>query len=94
MYYYTRLEKLVKGKQFSLLGPFASYEENEVLSIWPLELKSPGHVRYKRAKYAIVLHYTRLKRLARDKQFSLLHPFTNCKENEVLFQFLSPRCDF
>jgi hypothetical protein len=32
----------------------------------------------------IVLHYTRLESLTRDKHPSLLGPFVSCKENEVL----------
>jgi hypothetical protein len=35
--YYTRLERLARVKHYSLLGPFVSYEENEVLLIWTLE---------------------------------------------------------
>jgi len=35
--YYTRLERLARDKHYSLLGPFVSYEENEVLLIWTLE---------------------------------------------------------
>ncbi len=32
---YTRLERLVRDKHSSLLGPFVSYEDNEVRK-WPL----------------------------------------------------------
>jgi hypothetical protein len=35
-------------------------------------------------KYARVLHYNRLERLARYKHFSLLDPFVNYEENELL----------
>jgi len=33
---YNRSERLTSVKNFGLLGPFVSYEENEVLSIQPL----------------------------------------------------------
>jgi hypothetical protein len=36
---YTRLERLARGNNSNLLYPFVSYKENEVLRIWPLELK-------------------------------------------------------
>jgi hypothetical protein len=32
----------------------------------------------------IVFHYTRLKRVARDRHSSLLDPFICCEENELL----------
>jgi hypothetical protein len=37
MSHYTKLERLARDKDSSLLGPFVSYEENEVLGIRTLE---------------------------------------------------------
>jgi hypothetical protein len=36
--HYARLEALYRDKHSNLLGPFISYEENEVLLIFPLDL--------------------------------------------------------
>jgi hypothetical protein len=41
-------------------------------------------VTYDWAQQALVLHYTGLERLARDKHFKLLGPFVSYEENEVL----------
>jgi hypothetical protein len=38
--HYTRLERLARDKHPNLLGPFVSYEENEVVCIQPLFLAS------------------------------------------------------
>ncbi len=40
-------------------------------------------ITYKWAQWTIVLHYTMLDRLAKDKQFGLLGLFVSCKENEA-----------
>ncbi len=40
-------------------------------------------VTYKCSKYAVVLQYTLLERLTRDKYFSLLDPYISYNENEV-----------
>jgi hypothetical protein len=86
--HYTRLERLARDKHSSLLGPFVSYEENEVLWIW-LQVSYSQHfiflVTYHWTQQAIVLHYTRLKWLARDKRSCLLDPFVGYEENEVLW---------
>jgi hypothetical protein len=57
-------------KHSSLLGAFISYEENEVLQIWP---QGP-HLQhciflltYEQAQKPKALHYTRPKRLPSDK---------------------------
>jgi hypothetical protein len=68
--HYTRLEKVVRDKQSSLLIPFVSYGESKALRIRP--------------KNVLVLHYTRLERVVRDKQSSLLDPFVTYGENKVL----------
>jgi hypothetical protein len=87
MLHYTRLKRLARDKHSSLLGPFITYEENKVLQI---RTQGPysQHVIFsasnKWAQLAIVLHYTWLKRLARDKHSSLLGPFVIYKENKVL----------
>ncbi len=43
---------------------------------------------YKWAQWDRVLHYTRLKRFARDKHSSLSGPFISYEENEVLWMQL------
>ncbi len=48
MFYYTRLERIVHSKRFSLLGPFFNYEENKVLWItktreWELRVNLTLH---------------------------------------------------
>jgi hypothetical protein len=49
--HYTMLERLARGKQSSLLGPFFRYEENEVLWIWRQTLNPL------RAQLSVKLHY-------------------------------------
>jgi hypothetical protein len=39
---------------------------------------------YKWAQYARVLHYARLERILKDKHTSILGPYEDYKENEVL----------
>jgi hypothetical protein len=34
--HFTRIERLAKDNHDSLMGPFVSYKENELLWIWPL----------------------------------------------------------
>ncbi len=87
MLHYTRVDRLARDKHKSLLGPFVSYEENKVLPIRPHGLYSQHFifsVSYKCAHSAIMLHYTRLKRLVRDKHSSLLGPFITYEENKFL----------
>jgi hypothetical protein len=55
-------------------------------------IKKPGAVfatlhlidSYFLPQYAIVLHYTKMEWLARDKHTSALSPFVSYKENKVL----------
>ncbi len=61
MLYYTRLEMVDRDNHSSLLVPFVSYEENEVLWMWPLE---PAQVIDKFTNK----HCTCLLRLTRDTQ--------------------------
>ncbi len=42
--HYTRLESLARDKSSSPLGPFVSYEENEVLWIWSQKLELSQHL--------------------------------------------------
>ncbi len=86
MLYYTRPEKLDRVKHSSLLGPFVSYEENEV--VW-IQLIPSQHfiffLNYELAQYVRVLHYTRPEKLDKDKHSCLLGPFVSYEENEVLW---------
>ncbi len=86
MLHYTRLERLAKDKQTSILGPFVSYKEKEV---WGIQLLGPYSQQFffvtcEWGKYARVLHYTKSEWLARDKHSSLNGPFDSCEENEEL----------
>jgi hypothetical protein len=85
--HYTRLKWLASGKHSSLLGPFVTYKENKVLSVW-LPRLFLWHFIYvitsEWAQKASVLHNTRLKRLTSDKQPSLLGPYVSYIENKVL----------
>ncbi len=88
MLHYSRLGWQVRNKLSSLFGPFASYEENEVLWIRLLISYSQHLIfseTYKWAQEARVLHNTKLEWLVRNKHFSLLGPFANYKENKVLW---------
>ncbi len=74
--HYTMLERLARDKQSSLLGPFESKEEIEVL--WMRHLKPYSQCfiffpTYEWAQQASV--FTKMERLARDKHSSLLGPF-------------------
>jgi hypothetical protein len=46
MLHNTSRERLAKDKQSSLLGPFKSYKEYEVLGIWSLGWYSQTFLRY------------------------------------------------
>jgi hypothetical protein len=73
-------------KHSSLYGPFACYKENEMLLIQLHELYSQHFfvfVTYEWAQQAIVLHNTRVGRLAMDKHSSLFGQFASYKENEM-----------
>ncbi len=86
--HYTRMESLARDKHSSLLGPLLSYEGNEVLWIRSQKLYwycTLIHSFYEWAKYAGVLHYTRMESLARDKHSSLSGPLLSYEGNEVLW---------
>ncbi len=88
MLHYLRLERLATDKYTTLLDPFVSYEENEVLWIWPQGLYSQPFIlflTYEWDQKARVLHYIKVERLATDKYTTLLDPFISYKENEVLW---------
>jgi hypothetical protein len=84
----TRLERLAMDKQSSLLVPLVSYKEYKVLWIrhqWLYSQHFIFSVTYEFAQWAWVLHWTRLERLAMDKQSSLLGPLVSYKEYKVLW---------
>ncbi len=85
---YTLAETLVSEKHSSLLGPFVSYEENEVLWIRtqrPYFQNFSFFVTEERSRWASEFHHTRAERLVSEKHSSLLSPFVSYKENEVLW---------
>jgi hypothetical protein len=76
------LESLARDKHYSLLGPFISHEETKYY--W---YNSRGHIHntsfsliLTNRSNELVLHYTRLKRLAKDKHSSLLSSFISYEE--------------
>ncbi len=83
-----RLEMFASYKHSSLLGPFLSYVENEVLWKWlpqPYSQNFIFFVSYKYFQKARVLDYTHPEKLASDKQSNILGPFASYEENEVLW---------
>ncbi len=85
--HYSRQEKITRDKSSSLLCTILSYEENEVLWIRPHGSISQNFIffiTYVWAKWARVLHYSRLEKLIRDKHSMLLNPIISYEENEVL----------
>jgi hypothetical protein len=92
--HYTKLERLARDKHSGLLGQPVSYEENEVLWIWPRNLYSQhfiSFVTYEWAQYKL-LHYIKLERLAGDKLFELLGKLVSWKENEMLWIWPQEHC--
>jgi hypothetical protein len=67
----------------SLLGPFISYKENEVLWIWRRE-QFIFFVTYRCAQQARMLNNAWLERFTRDKHSILLDQLVSQKENEIL----------
>jgi hypothetical protein len=63
---------LTRDKHRSLLSPFVSYEENEVLRMQLMGL----------------LDYVKLERLTMGKHYSLLGPFFVTKKMELLIQII------
>jgi hypothetical protein len=74
--HYTRLKRHASDKHSSLLGPFVS-------ELWKMK-----HFEYRNhnssffssltnGSHKLVLHYTRLERIASDKHSSLLGPFVS-----------------
>ncbi len=76
MFHYSILERLAKEKYSNLVGPFVSYEENDVLQMW-------HQGRYSQHFNLIltyewdqeVFHYSILERLAKDKHCNLFDLF-------------------
>jgi hypothetical protein len=86
------LKRLTSDKQSSLLGPYVSCKENQVLSIWLPGLFLWHFIYFIASEWAQldrVFYYTELKRLASGKQSSLLGPLVTYKENKVLSIWLS-----
>ncbi len=86
--HYARLERLARDKHSTLLGPLISFEEIKVSWVWPLGLYSQCfifYLTYELSQKARVLHYARLKRPARTKQFTLLEPLISYKTIEELW---------
>ncbi len=81
---YSRLEM-----HSSLLEPFISYEENQVVDMDSGTLFTTLHYLHNLPMSPIserLLHYTKPERLARaDKHSSLLGPFLSYEENEELW---------
>jgi hypothetical protein len=82
--HYTGLERLARVKQSCLLSQAVRYK-NCVVNTAPVAHLQPFSlfVTYKWAHYARTLHYTKLERLARDKQSSLLGQFVCFKDSVV-----------
>jgi hypothetical protein len=88
--HYTWLEILAKDKHSSLLAPFVSYDENEVL--WKKKCCEYGprsriHKTFifnATCTNKLVFNYTKQKYLAEDKHSSLLVPFVSYSKNEVM----------
>ncbi len=81
MLYYTMPESFASEKHSSLLYPFDSYEENEVLWMQFQGSYSQHFIFFIAYKWT---QYTRPERLASEKPSSLLDPFDSYEENEVL----------
>jgi hypothetical protein len=80
--HYARMEKFARDKHSSLLDPFEGHKEKEVLWI-QFHVSYLQHfiffITYEWTQHAEVLHYTRLRKLARDIDYSFLDPFVSHK---------------